>query len=257
KEKRLPEEGGSEELHKFFSNVKNIAAFAQCVYQVMNELPYANSKQLLFLNALEECVNVPNKTNIHEMIFIAFKNSINVIDFESLGNLAPILSFIIDFDDPDRQIHDYFRSMFANKYEELSKVKEPIFSAEVEEFLKKYAENKKAPSIRITDDLLIVARTWAKLTIDSFIEVITNDLHDNISVIWGDSVDQATKNCKTVTIDQRLLKKSTTNSKEKSHGKRPDSRICLSDEEITITLAYCEIAGPPFNIIDEFKWESD
>ncbi|CAG8639002.1 2077_t:CDS:2, partial [Scutellospora calospora] len=73
----------------------------------------------------------------------------------------------------------------------------------------------------------------------------------------GDSVDQTTKNFKAITIDQKLLKKTTNNTKEKLYDKCPDSRICWNEEETTIVLAYCEIAGLPFNVIDEFKWESD
>ncbi|CAG8644137.1 13347_t:CDS:2, partial [Cetraspora pellucida] len=184
-----------------------------------------------------------------------------------------------------RQVYDYFRSTLGNKYEYLSKIEEPTFSAEVEEFLNHYAENKNAPSIRITDDRATVASnlfqllqfcrfklqqngplqsykkgykmdesTWAKLTVDSLIEVISNDIHEKIS---GDNVDQATKNCKTATIDQKITKKTTSKLKYKSYGKRPDSRVCWSDEETSVTLAYCVVAGPPFNMIDEFKWESD
>ncbi|CAG8465736.1 7703_t:CDS:2 [Cetraspora pellucida] len=100
-------------------------------------------------------------------------------------------------------------------------------------------------------------RRWAKLTVDSFIEVISNDIHEKMSVAWGDDVDQATKNCKTVTINQKITKKTTLKLEEKSYRERLDSRICWSDEETAVTLAYCEIAGPPFNIIDELKWESD
>ncbi|CAG8811229.1 8785_t:CDS:2, partial [Gigaspora margarita] len=181
-EKRPPEEGGSEEIQKFFSNTKNVIAFSQSVYQIMSNISYINdkSRNVVFLNAL--------KTNLcdHEMIYEAFKDSINVID---LGHSAPILSFILDFDDPQNR--------------------ETTFSTETEEFLMKYAKNKEAPSIDIfdiTSTYELIRRfcsfklqhnaqlqnhrrgnkmdegTWAKATVDSFIEAISNDVHEkNIS----------------------------------------------------------------------------
>ncbi|CAG8469027.1 5114_t:CDS:2, partial [Scutellospora calospora] len=181
----------------------------------MSNLPYRSNdpKKSEFLKALDEftvnleCISIvkenqtflnlkcSDKTSIQETINETFKDSINVIDFGSLGHSAPILSFIIDFDDPDQQIYDYFRSKLGDKYENLSKVKEITFLAEIDEFLTKYAENKTASSMSIKNDMVIAASnlflqilqqntqlqaykrgnkmdegTWAKITVDCLVE---------------------------------------------------------------------------------------
>ncbi|RIB22320.1 hypothetical protein C2G38_2174284 [Gigaspora rosea] len=93
-EKRPPEESGSKEIQKFSSNMKNVIAFSQSVYQIMSNISYINdnSRNVVFLNAFNEFMKFPNKTSDHDE---TFKDSINVIDLESLRHSTPIFRTMI------------------------------------------------------------------------------------------------------------------------------------------------------------------